>query len=387
MKLHTFIICLTLLALQGCQSTHYSAAQLPKGIYLDNAFQDNVTLESADDIFYVSPEMKRYVHKRLHPLKTAKEKSTQLIRDLFDPNMMNIGYSHNANFAAADTFEKGIANCMSLTLLSYVLIKEAGLDAKFMDVQLEENWSLQNGRTMLNGHVNLKVTEKQSPIDLILYAQAYTIDFQPMLGVPVMSQTVLTKDEIIALYYNNKGGEALALGDVDLAYQYFKAGSQLAPTKTAIWNNLASLYRQTGFLAEAEQIYMYSMHLEPHNLNLKENLALLYKKSGRTELAKKLQKEVSDKRIKNPYYHAMLAEEALYHGKFSASLNHYKKAIALNNKEHRFYFGLARTYLNLGRYDNVQKSLQKAKRLADAIQDKRRYQSKISALATLSASL
>lgn len=387
MKIQALIICFAMFLIHGCQSMQSQTSQLPNSIYLDDAFENAVDVETEEDIFYVSPEMTRYINSRLKHLESPQEITTRLIKDLFDPNMMNIGYAHDANFSAADTFDKGIANCMSLTLLSYVLIKETGLKTSFMDIKMEENWSFQNGRTMLNGHVNLKVAEKSAPTSVILFAKTYTIDFLPMIGVPVLSQTELSKKEILAFYYNNKGGEALALGNVDEAYQYFKAGTQLAPTKTAVWGNLASLYRQTGFLAEAEKIYLYAMQLEPNNLNLKENLAILYKNSDRPQLAKRLKREVQEQRVTNPYYHAMLAEEAMYRGEFRKSLTHYKRAISINKKEHRFHFGLARTYLNLGKFDNVQRSLRRAQKLADAIQDKKKYQSKISALSSLNASL
>ena len=287
MKNPVLIILLSLFSLHGCQSMQ-TTSKLSDSIYLDHAFDKSNSIESPKEVLYVSPEMKRYLNTRLAPLKSAKEISARLIRDFFDPDIMNIGYAHNANYTASETFVKGLANCMSLTLLSYVLINQTGLDASFMDVKMEENWSLQNGRTMLNGHVNLRVSDKHTATNIVLFKKEYTIDFLPMIGIPVISQTKLNDDEIIAMYYNNKGGEALANNDTNRAYQYFKAGTKLAPNKAAIWSNLASLYRQSGLLTEAEDIYLHALKLEPNSLNIKENLAILYNATDRTAQAQKI---------------------------------------------------------------------------------------------------
>jgi len=381
------LLLLSVILLSGCQSTPTAKITTPDNVYLDSAFPSDRIIESKQEIFEISPEMRQYVNSRLKPLNNVQHITSRLVKDLFSPNVLNFNYYHGANYTAAETFDKGIANCMSLTLLSYLLVKEAGVDASMMDVVMEENWSINNGQTMLNGHVNLKVYKKEDPANAVMFAKIYTVDFVPMLDVPVISERALTEDEFTALYYNNKGATALAHKDYALAYQYFKTATLLNPYNAALWGNLASLYRQSGHIETAETLLLHATRLDPSNLNVKENLALLYSLTDRPVLAKKLRKQVADKRKDNPYYHAMLGEEAAYKGQTELAIKHLKKAIKMNNQEHRFYFALARSYMDLGELEKVEQSLKRAQKLAKENDLKQKYQNKISALSNLHAKL
>lgn len=391
MSFHTLVsLMISLVLLQGCQSTQSVQMKVADNIYLDDKFPLTQRIETMDEIFYVSPQMREYVITRLNGLPSVKAKSERLIQDLFSKEQLNIHYVHNANFSASETFDKGLANCMSLTMLAYVLVNEADLHAEFLDIEVEENWNVYSNMTLLNGHVNLKVSSKEPRMNNLLMElskRSYTIDFLPMLNTKIISKKTLTKQQIVALYYNNKGADALEIGNINLAYQYFKSATVLAPNTIAPWSNLASLYRQQGFLSQAENIYINALHSDPDNLNLKENLAILYRVTERVEAADKLTAEVHAKRQQNPYYFAMLAEEELRHDNAHEAVKLFKKAIKLNSQEHLFFFGIAKASLLLKNYQDVEYYLQKAKILSEQPQDQQKYQNKISALATITASI
>ncbi|MFT6530368.1 MAG: Flp pilus assembly protein TadD [Psychrosphaera sp.] len=385
MKYLGCILFLTIVVITGCAQTNQQLSALPHSIYLDDQFEKDITIETPEDIFFVSKPMRNYVKTRLLPVSGTTLKAKQLIKDYFSEQEMNIGYAHDANFTASQTFEKRIANCLSLTILSYVLVKEAGLSASFIDVEIEENWNQVNGISMLNGHVNLRVfAKKQSHLTDFL-DRTVTIDFVPLINIPVISSQILTKDQIIALYYNNIGGESLALGDIDKAYVYLSEATKYAPENAAIWGNLASLYRQSGHLVEAETIYNHAMKLDPNSLNLRENLAVLYKNTGRIAQANQIIDEVNKQRQLNPYYQSMLAEESYYKNEYKAAISYYKKAIRLKKTEHNFYFGLAKSYLMLNDFDNADRYLARAKSMSTENKQKQQYQSKINALNNITA--
>lgn len=382
MKLIQLISMLVLFALlQACSMTGHQTDFKPANVYLDNKFKTEKTIVSQQELFAITPEMQAYVKNRLLPITNSKTQAATLIQDLFSPDYMNIQYVHDANYTPAQSFENGLANCMSLTLLSYVLVNETPLIARFMNVEVEENWNVSRQFTQINGHVNLEVEEPKSNSHVVyFYGKVFTIDFLPMLQTKVKSKKTLTKDQITALFYNNKGADALVANDQALAYQYFKAASQLAPDLASVWGNLASLYRQTGNLKEAELLYEHAVDLAPSNLNIKENLALLYKKTGRESKANALYDKVENARKNNPFYHAMLAEEALYRGEPEQARRLFRKAIRLERREHTFYFGLAKTAIQMNQLKEAEKYLQKAQQLANTAREKQKYQNKISAL-------
>ncbi len=373
--------------IQGCSATSYLATNTTKPMYLDQHFQYQGAIEAESDMFKLTPEMRRYVNLRLSsPTASIKRKAETLIRDLFSPDYMNIVYQHDANFSPAETFEKGIANCMSLTMLAYVLADHAGLDAKFMNVEVEENWSVLEQTTLLNGHVNLEITTRESNSQ-VFYGEkrAFVIDFLPMLNIKSKSRDALSKSEIIALFYNNKGAQALTDGDLNLAYQYFKSASLLAPKLSGIWGNLGSLYRRSGFIQEAEDVYLHAYRLDPKNLNVQENMALLYKLTGREEKSRAIYEKLLNHRKSNPYFYAMQAEEALFKNNPKKAFNLFKQAIKLDRREHSFYFGLARSSVMQGEFEQAEKYLQRARKLSKDARQKQKYQSKMAALSNLVA--
>lgn len=366
--------------LQGCASHNQIDVPAAPQVYLDSHFGPAPQLETEQKIFHLSDSMKRYVQLRLRPKKTVEQKTHRLLKDFFDPNQLDIQYEHNANLTAEEAFEQGVANCLSLTILSYVLAQEANLEATFMDVEVVENWTYNKGVRMLNGHVNLKIMAPPSPNVVLKYETAFVIDFLPMLELKAKKATPLKKQDIIALFYSNKGANALVNGDENLAYHYFKQGTLLAPHLAEIWGNLASLYMRNGHLKEVETILMYASAIDPDNLNVRESLAHLYLKTDRQSLAGEMFSEIRKIRNKNPYYFAMLGKSAFNDGLFEDSIKHYKKAIKLNSREHQFLFGLAQNYLSLNDLQKANVYLKRARALANDANDVRRYDSKIYAL-------
>lgn len=377
------LICLCVM-IYGCATpTDNTLATIPDNVYLDAHFKSIQPLETEQQIFHLSEEMRRYVQIRLRPKIEVEEKAHRMVSDFFDPEQLDIQYVHNANLTASDAFELRQANCLSLTILSYVLAQEARLNAEFRDVEVVENWTYNKGVKMLNGHVNLRIKAPADPTVILKYESSFVIDFLPMLNLKAKKSMPLSKTDIIALFYNNKGADALVHDNEDLAYQYFKQATQLAPHLSESWGNLASLYLRRGLIAKTEQILRYANTIDPDNLNIKESLAHIYQKTNRQAEAEQIFAEIIKIRSKNPYYYAMLGKVAYASGDYQSSIEHYKKAIKLNSREHNFLFGLAQNYLSLEHHKKANYYLQRARSLAKDHQDIKKYDNKIVALQSL----
>ena len=379
MPLNVIVSLLMMFLLTACVTTGQQSHSLPEVVYLDEHYEHGQKLETEAEIFAISPEMKAYVNERLDKRNLPLSVSN-LMNDLFSPAYMDIDYEYNANYSPVEVFKKGKANCMSLTILSFVLAREAGLKTRFMDVQTTENWNVGESFAYVNGHVNLEITTHMDMNKISNQKPNSTIDFLPMLSSKIMKKSTLTKSQIVALYYNNKGADALANKDKPLAYQYFKAATQLAPTAAKIWGNLATVYRQDGHTETAEAIYKAAITMAPRNRTLQENLAILYRKTGRIDEAERLYRKVNQERQDNPFYFAMQAEEALSQDRPTEAASLFRKAMKMQRQEHSFYFGLARSYLRLGELNRAQEYMIKAQTVSKDPRQQQKYYSKNLAL-------
>jgi Flp pilus assembly protein TadD len=182
------------------------------------------------------------------------------------------------------------------------------------------------------------------------------------------------------MFYNNKGGQALVNENYIIAYQYFKAATQADKFFSSAWGNLAVLYKQTNHDHIAEATYRHAILLEQDNYTALTNLAILLRKNQAIVEADTIDKKIQAKRNKNPYYHAVLADEAYYKHSYSQALLHYKKAIKLNNKIHELYFGLAKVYYQLNKISAAKKAMKIALRLNKVKSTESQYIAKLNFL-------
>jgi Flp pilus assembly protein TadD len=379
---------LLLLLNAGCSQT--SAPKLnddPRQYLVDELFlpMSADEIETEQEIFalpdYAISDMKRMVK----PLRSAREKTDALLNYIFFLKGKSITYDNSATLTATETLARHQANCLSLTILAYSLSKMANLDVTFQDVQIPEYWTHVQGVSLLNGHVNLKVSggSSQSLAGQLSYEQfGYVIDFDLETNKSHFPVHSLKKPQIVAMFYNNKAAQAMIAKNYDLAYAYFKAAVLVDPNSSESWNNIAVLYRMKDRLDLAEQLYLIALRLDPESINSKSNLALLYQLTGKMEKSAELQRSVLKQRLENPYYHIMLGNEAMQNQELHKAIRHFQYSLKLNDKGSEAMAGLAKAYYQLGEPASAERYLLQAKRFAPGAQERARYQSKLQSLQT-----
>lgn len=353
-------------------------------IYADYAFPyyHNVDVETESEIFSLNEEME-VLAADIATKGASSERVRHLVNYIFDSEHIDINYQSTANLTAIETFNSQNANCMSLTVLSFALAEAAELPALFQRVDVPEYWIRNGDYNMLSGHVNLVVFEKDNPLEQVIYGRnKYTIDFDPSVRKKSFPSTFVDKNTVVAMYYTNKGADALVAGHMNRAYAYLKAATIIAPNYDSAWGNLGVLYRQNELYEKAKRSYQNAIDINENNLTAMDNLALLYGIQGEEEQAQALKDFVHTRRLSNPYYHALLADEAFVDGDYMASVRHYKRAIRIDNKQHEFYFGIAKAYAQMGNALQVRRSLEKAKDHAKFDDEERKYRAKIDVLTT-----
>jgi len=382
---HIIQICLLLL-LSACQSTNItknSNIKINHALYLDDEFPNyqSINIESSQEIFAIDDDMKLMVETKLKPERDVKKRAAKLLEHIFSQDNIDLNYQSGANITAIEAYHTQQANCMSLTIMAYVLAKEAGLDINFQDVQIPEYW-VRNGKyNLLTGHVNLVITKPHEVGKVVIWGNnILQIDFDPYVVKRSFPREIIDKTTVLAMFYNNKGAQALVDFNYTKAYAYFKAATTIAPEFDVAWGNLGILYRLTNHTELSVTTYKYAISLDDKNLTAMTNLGIALNLQGKTEEVIEIQKKLHEKRIKNPYYHALLADEAFYNGNVKAAIKHYKKAIRLNKSIHEFYFGLAKVYYRANSITLAKNAMTRAIRLNKGRHLKQQYIAKLNFL-------
>ncbi len=386
MKSRYYLILLSIPLLFACQNNQsYPISQTVSqtNLYLDHKFPttDAIPIETEHEVFTIDDEMRAMVKEKLVNNLTARQKARILLEHLFNDGSISLSYEGNANVTAIEAYHSKSANCMSLTIMAYALANEAGMNVSFQQVDVPEYW-VRNGKySFLTGHVNLLVKENERVNRRVVWGETETqIDFDPFVAKRYFPSHLIEKKTLLAMFYNNKGAEALVRNDFITAYQYIKAATNADPLFASAWGNLGVLYKLSNDFDMAEKAYRHAVSLKPNNLTSLGNLALLLTKQGRINEAKPIDEYIHQLRIKNPYYHALLANEAYFNKSYQQSVQHYKKAILLDNEQHEFYLGLAKAFYLQGKLRSAKKAMTKAVMLAKGKDTHRQYIAKLNFL-------
>jgi Flp pilus assembly protein TadD len=270
-----------------------------------------------------------------------------------------------------------------MSIMTYALATEAGFDVDFQEIMIPEYWTRRAGFSLLNGHINLNMLAPHDPNVFVFNTRSYQVDFDPQSSRRGLPKKVVSKENIVSMFYNNKGADAVLRKDYVSAYAYFRAALLLQPSFHSAWINLGILYRLSHYFPQAESAYHHALVLKSDSLTALENLAYLYTVTGRNEEATEILAKVEEQRNSNPYYHVNLGEQEMEQKHWDQALAHFRKALSLDRGKHEVYFGLARVYFEIGELQQSERYLKQAKNTANNKQDEQRYQSKLEFLSSL----
>jgi len=375
---------LMMVALAACQSSPKIALSAQDVLY-DEGFRQfhQVPIESEQDIFYLDDEAKAFVRDTTNTVGDPISQMETLVHTIFDRSKFNLLYDGTANTVANTTFKNRAANCLSMSIMTYALAQEAGFGVRFQEIDIPEYWTRRDGYSLLNGHINLRMLPRPNPNVYNFQSKGYQVDFDPHSARQHFPKRLVSLQTVIAMFYNNKGADALLQNQYERAYAYFRQAIYTEPNFDSALINLGILYRLKGYYAQAEHIYDYALALNPDSLTAWENLAYLYTFTGRERRAAEIFAKVEHDRSQNPYYFVNLGEVEIEKENWQEALTYYKKALSFDRKKHEIYFGLARIYFELGEVERSEHYLQLAKENSKNSQDVARYQGKLNFLSSL----
>lgn len=368
----------------ACQS---AVVQIPPSehLFYDQGFSgfSEISIESQQQVFFLDDSAKAFVGSIVQPMDDNIDQMQALIKAIFERSELNLLYQGDANTSANDTFHTQAANCLSLSIMTYAMASEAGFDVDFQEIMIPEYWTRRDGFSLLNGHINIKMTHPIQPNVFELYRRSFQVDFDPQSSRRGFPQKIVSKQAVLSMFYNNKGADAVLQKDYVTAYAYFREALVVTPSFHSAWINLGILYRLSEYFLQAEKAYQHGLAINPESLTALENLGYLYNFTGRDAAADRILARVERQRNNNPYYHVNLGEQEIEQKHWDQALAHFRKALALDRSKHEVYFGLARVYFEIGELGQSERYLKQAKNKALSKYDEDRYQSKLEFLSNL----
>ncbi|TXS90684.1 hypothetical protein FV139_17030 [Parahaliea maris] len=324
----------------------------------------------AVDLLAVNDDMRAFVHQHVPDMGVNDRRKIELLLRAILDDGLNLNYNNFLTFTAEEAFYSREGNCMSFTNLFVALAREAGVNAKFQEVEVPPSWAARGDTWLLNLHIN-------AVIDLPGYEQV--VDFNLNDYSRDLHRRELTDREALARYHNNMGVHWMGEGDYERAFMQFKRAIQLRPGTGYFYTNLGTLFRRLEQETAAESAYLVAIGIDDEPV-ASSNLARLYDGQGEDELARYYRERVELFRTRNPYYLFHLAEEAYARAEYDEAEDLLLNALRRHPRDHEIYRLLGLTHLQLGDYWLAEKRFRQAAELAEG-EALERYNHKLELLA------
>lgn len=376
--MNRWLLLLLPLLLSACASKPLVVAS-PEHLFHDARFNAPSEPVRSDDLFTLSPEMKRFVRQDY-------QRNASPERALFDAlqagGQLKLDYDSTQTRNAADTFAMRSGNCLSLVLMTAAFAKEMGIEVRYQTVLGENTWSRSGDLQFSSGHVNLSLAKRllESPLSTLNLSQAMTIDFLPPDLIAGNRVAEISESAIVSMYLNNRAAEALASGRLDDAYWWARSAIRADPALILAYNTLGVVYQRHGELDLAELVFAHALAREPDNTVLMPNMVRLLAQLGKTEQSEQLAARLA--RI-DPYpvFHFFnLGMNAMRAADYASAQRHFAKEVERAPYYHEFHFWLAMSSYHLGELKKAGRQLALALENSTTRSDRTLYGAKLDRL-------
>lgn len=312
--------------------------------------------------YQVDNSMAHYAREVTRHLRSDYDKAVSLVNNIIDTTKLNIQYQNEETKTAVRVFREGQANCLSYTSLFVGLARAIGMNAVFVDVTAVQSLSNEGSVMVHSGHICAG----------IFYSNSFIlIDFAPDPRKKYVRYRIIDDVEAIANFYNNLGYETAKSvtpeqlaqdGDKDLAY--YLMAIKLKPDFAKAYNNLGVAYAHRHNLELAERYYRQAITQDRTLAAAYGNLATLYYR--RSNYSKAIDYYTKAVKFSNNdyYYHYQLGMTYKGLKNYLEAEKSFRKAIRSKSDYAEAYSGLAVILNLLGRTDEAQTVLHKAKAIA-----------------------
>lgn len=336
--------------------------------------QGSGAVEDPATLLRVTPEMHRFAVNAVEGSFSVDGKTSALFEALNSEQGLHIQYDSEATLSAAEAFRQRRANCLTFTLLFVALARDAGIPARFNEVEIPPVWDLGDDNTLLlYRHINARVDLGDSMYQLV---DVSGDDINPHLAY----QTLITEQEAEAQFYNNRSAQLRLEHRLDESLRYQLFALRLSPQASYLWTNLASLYLLQRNPRAAHIAVTRALELDPSDALGYETAAQAYEQLGQHDLAAGFHSRARDFLARSPYYHYQLALEAMRHDDNRQAYEEIREAVRSRVRDPRFYFVLAVLLERMGDHQHSADSMAVVMELTQDTAQQERYRSKFARL-------
>ena len=272
-----------------------------------------------------------------------------------DPHILGFRYNPSLTLTPAETFRQRTGNCLSFSLMLVAMARHVGVPARFEEAVLEPEYRTVNDTFINSRHITVLLGHGP---------HTYLVDVSgEVFGDDVRTRRIHDRDAA-AQYYNNLGVDALLENDLPLAWAHFRQALETDPRQAFLWSNLGVVYNRSGQVNDAEWAYQTALSVDRRESIAANNLYVIYQQQGRPDEAARLEDRVRRHRMRNPYYLALLATEALQSEQYDDAIQLLRRSIKINGAEYRFHGALAQAHYLAGEHEEALSSLDMARSLA-----------------------
>lgn len=344
------------LLLAGCATPPERRADAR--FFHDAKFAPRAERIRAEDVFALSPAMKRYLDREIAEKVRSRGRQQGLVDALYSNGDLKLEYDSTLTRNAAQAFEARTGNCLSLVIMTAAFAKELGVVVRYQSVVADEAWARSGDIHFVIDHINISLGSRLGEFVRSTDARdMLTVDFLPQQDLRNQKIRLLSESTVVAMYMNNRAAESLARGLLNDAYWWSREAVVQDPAFVRAYNTLGVVYRRHGDLAEAERVLGHAMAMDPSNPQIVANLAQVFGDQGRLAEAGALRQRLATLESDPPFAFFYRGQEALRNGDYAAARDLFKREVARAPYYHEFHYWLAVAYAELGDVNEVRKHL------------------------------
>ncbi len=283
-----------------------------------------------------------------------QDRLDRLVEAVANTSLLGVRYETGHTGSAVEVFEERTANCLAFTQMFVGMARELGLAAYFVEVSHVENFEREGDLIVVSDHVAVGFGPRHT-MRVIDFGQRQEEDDWRVHPISDLTAT--------ALFYSNRGAEALRAGRLDEAVAWLEDAVRIDPELTSAWVNLGVSQRRSGRAEAAEASYRRALEIDPRGGSALVNLAVLLRMNGRAGEAEDLLRLAATARNRNPFTYVALGDLSLRYGRLDEAERFYSRARRLGPDEAAPAAALGEVRLRQGERRAAEKLLRRALRL------------------------
>ena len=283
-----------------------------------------------------------------------EERLDRLVDVVLNTSLLGVEYEAGRTGSAVEVFENRTANCLAFTQMFVGLARELDLAAYFVEVTDVESFERSGDLIVISDHVAVGFGPRHT---------MRVIDFGLRQEEDGWRVTPISDLTATALFYSNRGAEALRAERLDEAAAWLEDAVRIDPELASAWVNLGVVQRRSGRADAAEGSYRRALEIDPRASSALANLAVLLRMDGRTDEAEELLRLTATSRNRNPFTYIALGDLSLRYGRLDEAERFYTRARRLGPDEAAPAAALGEVLLRQGDRRAAEKLLRRAQRL------------------------